>query len=159
MKQLKPTNDFIHKAFEAGLFIKGINGVLQIIGGIILVTIKLVTIEHFFVWLSMLELPHGPNDIFARGIDYLANQLSSDTKLLGALYLLAHGTFKVGLVTSLHFKKSWAYPVAMAFLSVFIAYQIYRLNLHFSIALFILTLIDCTLMALIYREHVAQLEA
>jgi uncharacterized membrane protein len=152
------TRRFIHRAFELGLILKGINGVFETIGGILLLTVNLDTIEHFLIRLSLLELPHGKHDFLAHALFNLAMHFSADTKLTGGIYLLAHGLFKVGLVVGLQLKKHWAYPVGMSFLSIFIAYQIYRLTLHFSFGLFALTLMDMTLMALIYREHLAQVE-
>lgn len=147
----------LHRAFEIGLFLKGANGVVETIGGILLLVFDVRTIEHVFVRLSLMELPHGPHDIFAHAIHHMAYELSADAKFIGGIYLLSHGFFKVGLVAALQFKRDWAYPVALVFLALFISYQSYRLTLSFSWPLAILTGLDTGLMWLIYREHKAQM--
>ncbi len=153
---MKLTKRIIHIAFEYGLLIKGINGIIEIIGGIILLTVNIHTIQHFLVWLSLLELPHGHNDFLAHGLTDLATHFSADTKLVGGIYLLTHGIFKIILVGGLQMKKRWAYPVGIGFLMLFISYQVYRLTLHFSYALLVLTALDSILMVLIYREYKGQ---
>lgn len=135
--------------------LKGINGVIETIGGILLLAFDVHTIEHIFVKISLLELPRGPHDIFAHAIHHMAYQFSASAKFVGGVYLLSHGFFKVGLVTALQFKKRWAYPVALYFLLLFISYQGYRIVLHFSAGLLFLTLLDVLLMWLIWQEHKA----
>ncbi len=146
----------IHKAFEIGLVLKGINGVIETIGGILLWSFDVRTIEHLFVKISLMELPRGPYDVFAHAIHHMAYEFDASAKMIGAIYLLSHGIFKVGLVLGLQFKKPWAYPVALGFLFLFISYQTYRLSHHFSWPLLFLTSLDTALMWLIYREHKAQ---
>ena len=79
--------------------------------------------------------------------------LSASTKLFGNVYLIARGLAKVVLVVGLLRGKRWAYPVAIAFLGLFIAYQCYRLSYQFSLGLLPLTLFDGIIVALIWREY------
>lgn len=153
---MKFSKKSIHKAFEVGLIFKGINGVIETIGGILLFSFDVKTIEHIFVKISLLELPHSPHDVVAHAIHHMAYEFDSTAKMIGAIYLLSHGIFKVGLVLALQFKRPWAYPAALAFLSFFVSYQAYRLSHHFSWPLTVLTSLDLVLMWLIYREHKAQ---
>ena len=69
------------------------------------------------------------------------------------MYLLIHGAIKVLIVAGLLLNKRWSYPISIAFLTVFIAYQVYRLSVHYSIVLLILTLYDCLLVVFIWHEY------
>ena len=77
--------------------------------------------------------------------------------LFGAVYLLAHGLVKVVLVVALLKNQLWAYPWTIAFLGVFIVYQLYRLSLRASVGLTVLTIFDAFIAWLTYREYRKQL--
>jgi uncharacterized membrane protein len=64
-----------------------------------------------------------------------------------------HGVVKIVLVAALLRDKIWAYPWMIAFLIVFIVYQIYRLTFAFSIGLVALTVFDLVVVWLTYREY------
>jgi uncharacterized membrane protein len=49
--------------------------------------------------------------------------------------------------------KIWAYPLMIAFLIVFIVYQVYRMTFAFSIGLLGLTVFDVVVVWLTYREY------
>ena len=65
---------------------------------------------------------------FTTTLRHTAAQLSVSTLLLGSLYLLAHRLVKLGSVVGLWCAYRWAYPSAIGFLALFIAYQLYRLR-------------------------------
>ena len=77
--------------------------------------------------------------------------------LFGAVYLLAHGLVKVVLVAALLKNQLWAYPWTIAFLGVFIVYQLYRLSLKASVGLAVLTVFDAVIAWLTWREYRKQL--
>ena len=77
--------------------------------------------------------------------------------LFGAVYLLAHGVVKVILVAALLKNQLWAYPWMIAFLGVFIGYQLYRLSFQPSVGLTALTIFDVVIAWLTYREYRKQL--
>jgi len=76
--------------------------------------------------------------------------------LFASLYLLTHGAVKVVLVAALLKNKLWAYPWMIAFLLLFIGYQIYRIILVPSAALAALTAFDLLVVWLTYREYQRQ---
>jgi uncharacterized membrane protein len=57
------------------------------------------------------------------------------------------------LVTALLKNQLWAYPWTIAFLGVFIVYQLYRLSFHPSLGLTALTIFDAGIVWLTYREY------
>ncbi len=64
-----------------------------------------------------------------------------------------HGVVKIVLVSALLRDKIWAYPWMIAFLIVFIVYQIYRMTFAFSFGLLGLTVFDVVVVWLTYREY------
>jgi hypothetical protein len=63
------------------------------------------------------------------------------------------GVVKIFLVIEVLRKKRWAYPAAMVVLIAFIAYQVYRFSLSRSIEMFVLTIFDSIVLALLWREY------
>jgi uncharacterized membrane protein len=61
------------------------------------------------------------------------------------------------LVAALLKNQLWAYPWTIAFLGVFILYQVYRLSLKASVGLAALTIFDAVIAWLTYREYRKQL--
>jgi uncharacterized membrane protein len=102
--------------------------------------------------LTQHELVEDPHDWIATTARQAAAQLSANTRLFGGAYLIVHGLAKVVLVIGLLRGQRWAYPVGIGFLTLFIAYQLYRLSHQFSPGLLLLTLFDAVIVALIWRE-------
>lgn len=151
MQSIAPMNRItLHEAFEVGIFLKGINGVFELIAALVVSLLDLAAVDRF-----LLE----PHMIFGHLISILPHEISSGTRLFMVLYLLTHGIFKVFLAASLHKQKAWAYPTAVVLLSLFVSYQSYRLVLSFSPILFGFTCLDFTLIVLITREQRRQSEA
>ncbi len=142
-----------HRIFELSICVKSIDGVLEIVGGVLLLLVSGATLNRLVGALTQHELVEDPRDWIANALRQAAAQLSAGTKLFGSMYLIAHGLLKVFLVVALFRGKLWAYPVTMVFLSIFIAYQIYRLSYNDSIGLMLLTLLDIATVILIWREY------
>lgn len=72
------------------------------------------------------ELVEDPHDFVASYLVDWAEHFSMGTKSFYAYYLLSHGAVKLLLVVGLMKEKSWAYPVSLAVMALFIIYQLYR---------------------------------
>jgi uncharacterized membrane protein len=132
--------------FTAVLVLKGLDGILEMAGGILLLFLSPHAIEHIARTLTAHELSEDPHDLIARYILHTASHLTTSTTLFGAVYLLSHGVAKVVLVALVLRDKLWAYPWLIILLLAFIAYQLYRITaVHFSIALTLLTIFDAVL--------------
>lgn len=146
----------LHKIFQAGVTIKGIDGALEIVGGILLLLVNPATINRIIIYLTRHELFEDPTDLIANFLINFAHNLSISTTLFGAIYLLSHGAIKVFLAVSLLRAKTWAYSIAIAFFTIFIIYQAYRYFLNYSIGLLFLTIFDIFIVILTwieYRKH------
>jgi uncharacterized membrane protein len=145
--------DLLDQTFEVGIILKGLDGVLEVLGGLLLLVVSPATIDRLVTSLTQHELSEDPHDFLATHLLRTAHGLTGSVVLFGAVYLLAHGLVKVILVTALLKNQLWAYPWTIAFLGVFIVYQLYRLSLQPSIGLTALTIFDAAIVWLTYREY------
>ena len=149
----------LDRTFRISLILKGWDGVLELIGGVLLLVVSSSQINSVVRFLTQHELLEDPNDFFANHLRVAAGSLTAGATLFGAIYLLLHGLVKVLLVAAVLRDRLWAYPWMMAFLMVFIGYQIYQLCIGFSVGLVLLTAFDAfivVLTAIEYRKHRAR---
>src|SRR6476659_5599887 len=99
-----------HRMFEVALLLKGLNGLVELVGGTLTLFIPLRTVNQLVLWLTASEIENDPNDWLARTLIDAAEKLSMGTKLYASFYLLAHGTIKVFLVYSLWREKNVGFP-------------------------------------------------
>jgi len=153
----KPLSPALDKTFKIGLVLKGLDGVLEVIGGLLLLFVSPNSIQHLVRALTAHELSEDPHDLVARYLLHTTAQLSHGTTLFGAIYLLSHGLSKIVLVALVLRDKLWAYPWLIALLLAFIAYQLYQITaVHFSAGLAALTVFDAFLVWLTWREYRAK---
>jgi len=132
--------------------LKGLNGLLELIGGTLLLLFPPSAIQHFIVGLTHNELSEDPNDFIATQLRSAAEHLSVGGELFAAIYLLSHGVIKVGLVYALLKDKPWAFPWAIGIFGAFAIYQIYRYFIQPSGWLIALTILDVIVIALARLE-------
>lgn len=145
---------FLHKAFEVGIFLKGADGVLELLGGLLLLLYARPTqIARILTALTQHELSEDPHDVIANFLVHSAARLSEQAVFFGALYLLIHGVVKIFLVVALWRDRLWAYPVAIAFFLAFAAYQTYRYSYSHAPWLLVLTLLDIAITWLTLQEY------
>jgi uncharacterized membrane protein len=143
----------IHKSFEIGILLKGIDGILEIIGGILLKSFSPARLDKLIVLLTQHELSEDPKDFIANHLIKWGSTLSISTQNFGALYLISHGAIKLIFVILLWKRKIWAYPLTIVFLIIFIIYQIYRYTISHSIFLIVLTIFDIIMILLTFLEY------
>jgi len=146
-------HDWLDRLFEIGIIGKGLDGAAELLGGLLLLWATPDRIRHLAVVLTQGELSEDPHDLIATRILHSADGVTGGAVRFGAIYLLAHGAVKVGLVIALLLDKFWAYPWMIGFLSLFIGYQLYRIALHPSAGLIALTIFDALVLALTAGEY------
>jgi uncharacterized membrane protein len=145
--------DWLDRVFEIGIIAKGLDGLVELVGGVLLLFVTPGSIHHLAAVITQGELSEDPHDVVARYILHTANGLTGSAVLFGAVYLLAHGGVKVALVIALLLNKLWAYPCMIVVLLIFIGYQLYRIALDPSAGLIALTIFDAMIVALTWREY------
>lgn len=143
----------IHQFFVLSVLLKGAHALVECAGGLLLATISTETIARLVNTLTQDELVEDPTDLIATHLRAFAAHFSVASKEFYAFYLLAHGVVKVFLVWGLLRSKLWAYPISLIVLGVFVGYQIYRYFHTYSPGLVALTLLDLTVMWLVWHEY------
>jgi len=133
-----------HTFFLISVWSKGVAGLLETIGGMLLLLIPHTRLNALVVVLTAPELAEDPTDRVAT------------TKLFASGYLIVHGIIKVFLVAGLLRRRLWSYPVSLWFLAGFIAYQAYRFYFTHSFWMVLLTIVDLIVAFLIWREYQAR---
>lgn len=153
LKEFNSENNLVHKSFEIGILLKGIDGVLEIIGGILLIFLNPVRLNKLVVLLTQHELSQDPDDIISNFMIKFSSNFSIDTQYFGVIYLISHGLVKSILIFLLWRKKIWAYPLTIVSLILFIAYQIYRYTITHSMGFILLTFFDIIMIFLTFIEY------
>jgi uncharacterized membrane protein len=152
-----PVSKALDRTFEVGLILKGLDGVLEVTGGLLLVFVSPHAIARLARVLTAHELSEDPHDLVARYLLHTTGHLTGSATAFGAVYLLSHGIAKVVLVALVLRHKLWAYPWLIALLAAFIGYQLYRITaVRFSWGLTALTIFDLALVWLTWREYQAR---
>jgi uncharacterized membrane protein len=149
----KSIANLLHGSFELGMILKGIDGVLEVLGGFLLMIVSPARLSKVVLFLTQHELSEDPKDILANFLLKARKGFSVNFQSFGIFYLLSHGVVKLFLVSMLLKKKLWAYPLTMVFLLLFIGYQIYRYTYSRSLWLVILTIFDIALIILTWMEY------
>jgi uncharacterized membrane protein len=142
-----------HRLFWIGIVFKAVNGVLEAVGGIVLLSISRQSIVNLVYTVFHEELVEDPTDWLAHFILREALNLSPAMKLFAVIYLLTHGLIKLVLVGAIWRRRLWAYPLAGAVFSLFVVYQVYRFTYTYSIVMLLLTVVDLVIIALLWPEY------
>ncbi|MEA3077017.1 MAG: hypothetical protein QOF60_1925 [Actinomycetota bacterium] len=142
----------VDRTFGVAMVLKGLHGLIETIGGILLMVLPVSAIDNAAVRLTRVELSEDSHDFFAHNLLRLTADLQH-TRTFGAIYLLSHGLVKVVLVIALLRRQRWAYPAMLAFLVAFIAYQCYRMTYAPSIGLVLLTVFDAFVVWIVWVEY------
>jgi len=145
--------ELLHDIFFAGVAIKGIDGILELIAGIFLFFSQSNIISNVVQKIFQKEILEDPSDLLANYFIHAANNITIGTFSFIVLYLIAHGLIKIGLFSALLSKKTWAHIIAGIVLFLFIIYQLARFSITHSIILLFFTLIDMIILVLLQFEY------
>ena len=143
----------IHIFFNLSVIAKGIDGVLEIVGGLLLLFISPDRISAFIQVLTQHELSEDPRDLVATYLLNSTHNLTKGVTMFAAAYLLWHGMVKAGLVAALLLKRRWAYPAAIIAFFLFVVYQLYRYIHTHSSSLLALSIVDVFVIILTWIEY------
>lgn len=157
MRQLLKEH-YWHELFEAGVFLKALNSAWELLGGVFLLTFARGWLPRIFIFFSSRELLGDRDDLLFQLVNTQVNHLAVDgTRLFAGVYLLFHGVVNAFLAYNLFRNRLWAYPVMLAFVSLFFVYQIYRLYHTHSLILLALSVFDVFFIILTWHEYRRQL--
>lgn len=143
----------LHQVFLITVWIKGIVGLLETLGGCVLLFVSQSWLTTMAVLLTSPELAEDPGDAIASFLRLAAQQFGQGTQTFASLYLITHGLIKILLVVGLLRRKMWSYPASLWMLGAFVVYQCYRYAQTHSIWLVLLTVLDIVVILLVWREY------
>lgn len=138
--------------FLIGVLFKGIDGVVELIGGVVLLFVTPSQIQGAAESVTAEELSEDPHDIIANLIRHGAAHLGGSGIKFVALYLLLHGVVKLAIVVALLIGSERVYPWAIAALVAFVLFQLYELVTAPSVWVAVLTVLDVFIIWLTWRE-------
>src|SRR3569833_421584 len=145
--------DLTDRAFRIGLALKGLDGLIETIGGILLLLVSPAQINHLAERFTRGELSQDPHDFIANHILKTTHNLSGSALIFGAIYLLSHGIVKLVLVVEVWRDHLWAYQGLIGVTATFVIYQLYRIIDKFSLGLSLLTIFDLIIIYLTAKEY------
>ena len=146
----------LRSTFRTGITMKGIDGLLEAIGGVLLWFIKPSAMSATIQALCQHELSRDPHDFIAAHFLHISERVAHSDPLFASIYLLSHGLVKVILAIVLWMDELWAYPLAIGVFSAFSVYQIYRYTHTHAVALLVLTVFDAAIVWLTWEEYRVQ---
>ena len=153
MKHNHIDQSWLDRWFKIAVIFKGLDGVVELIGGTILLSIPAAWLHMVIISLGHTHLV-ASHDLLARTVTSLGHTFTSGVQIYTAIYLLLHGVIKVGLVIALLSRRYKLYPAAIVILLLFMGYQIYRIIFEHSIVFdSLLTIIDAVVVWLTYLEY------
>jgi len=143
----------LHRFFEIAILVKGIDGVLETFGGLLLLFVPLRSLNDMVAFVIDKELSTDPADWVVDLLSRASAVVSTDTKRFASAYLISHGLVKLLLVFALWREIRAAFPLALAFMALFIFYQLDRYMHTRSIWLLVFASIDIAVSWLVWREY------
>src|ERR1700722_18296877 len=111
----QPSNrrkSLLHENFTAGITLKGIDGLLEATGGVILWFVRPSALNRIALLFLQHDLPFDRHEFLTIHL-FRATQHLASARHFTSVYLILHGLIKTFLVTALWFDALWAYPTTM----------------------------------------------
>jgi uncharacterized membrane protein len=142
------------RLFRLAVALKGIDGGLQFLGGLLLIVIPPTVITGLANDVITRDLLGDPNGKLASHLQAAANHFADgNTRWFAIIYLLAHGVIKLALVWALVKHVLPAFPIAVVVLTGFVVYEVWRAVHTHSISLPIFAALDVLIILLVIREY------
>jgi uncharacterized membrane protein len=142
-----------HRLFQVAVVVKGIDGVLDVLGAVLLLAFGPVGVGGVTRFLTQHELGEDPGDLLAGLLVRHTQGISVATVHFAAAYLSVHGLIKIWLASTLIRDRRGVFPVALVVMGLFVAYELLRLHYYPSGALAFLTALDVMIIVLVWFEY------
>jgi uncharacterized membrane protein len=142
----------LHFAYLVAISIKGIDGLIEFVAGVLIASFGSHDLYHFAIWATAPELARHPASHAVHAIRHGAYHFAHSPHEFAIIYLLAHGLLKIGLVINLFIEHLWIFPVSVVVLLGFIGFMGLKLAAHWSPWLFAFAMFDMLTVALVVNE-------
>jgi hypothetical protein len=152
MSWFRPTT-LLDKIFEAGIILKGINGTLELLAGLLLFFLTPERLQHFIQFVTQLNVNHEKQSkvitLFLHSVDHLG----TGNRIFLIAYFWSHAAVKLTAVIGILTNKLWAYPFSLITLGILTLFQVGSIIHKASIGMILLTILDAFILWLIWREY------
>jgi uncharacterized membrane protein len=148
----KRRSSYLHLAYLLAIVVKGLDGAIEAVAGLVIGIAGLWPIYHFVVRITAPEMAETAEGHAAHLLQHGASTLAHASHAFVVTYLLVHGLLKLAIAISLFLGRAWIFPVATAILCGFIVYMSYRLTFHWSVWLLGFALFDGLTLLLVLNE-------
>jgi uncharacterized membrane protein len=142
----------LHRLFELGILIKGVDGGLELVGGLLLVFLSSAAINRVVLFFVEGELKEDPTDLVANLLLHTTRS-AIQVRVPASAFLIVHGIVKLALVGGLASNRLWSYPAAILVFAGFTLYQLYQLSQQYSLFLEAVTILDVIVVLLVIVEY------
>ncbi len=143
----------LHRIFQVGIVIKGMNAVAELASGCFLLFIPF---ERLKSSLNLIAGSVGGSWLrrnWALIVSRLDHMMAPDTKAFFTWFFLSHGAVKAFIIICLLRGWMWAYPLGIGVFLAFIAYQVVQIvGAHHSGLYLALTILDVFVVYLTVNE-------
>jgi uncharacterized membrane protein len=129
----------IHQIFQVTVALKGLHGLVEIVGGIALALFSTDAILRLLYHWDKHQV--------------VARHFSTGEHHYYVWFFLSHGALNLALAIGLLLQKLWAYPAAMVILVLFIILQMHRFSHVHDPGLLVFSLLDLIVIALAVHEY------
>ena len=144
---------FLKASFRTGITLKGIDGLLEAVGGVLLWFIKPEQLSSTLQEIFEHELLRDPHDFLARHLLHSSEKIAQSDPMFASIFLLSHGLVKALLAALLWMNKLWAYPLAMVIFTAFGFFGIFRFMHTHSTLLIVIAVFDLLIVWLTWEEY------
>ena len=142
----------LHRFFELGIIIKGVDGGFELVGGLLLVFLSPAAINRVVFFFVEGELKEDPTDLIANLLLHTTRS-AIEVRVSASAFLIVHGIVKLALVGGLATHRLWSYPAAILVFAGFTIYQLYQLSRQYSLFLEAVTILDVMVILLVIAEY------
>ncbi len=143
----------LDKIFEVGLLLKGIDGLLELLGGFLLLFLTPARLQHYLHLITQ-ETVSGEKPSKILGLLFHSiDSLSTGSRVFLIAYLWVHAAIKLVAVIGILKNLLWAYPFSLITLGLLTLFQVISIIHKASIGMIALTLFDIFILWLIWREY------
>lgn len=146
-------NGIFQTLFTLSIILKGIDGVVELVGGLVFVILKKQHILDIIFGFLNYDLFKIPNETILEWVTYVSNELTTSVKILISMILICNGVIKIVLSINLLLKNLVAFPISIAFLIILLIYQIIQTFYTPSLFLNLFNVFDFIVILLIWREY------
>lgn len=141
------------RLFRLAVAIKGLDGLVELVAAIVLLAVPAAFVREVVEGVLARDLLGPPDGSLARHFIAGTAEFASGNRTFAVVYLGLHGILKLAMVVALLRKWVRAYPLVIAVLALFVAYELYRAFHTGSIVLPVLAAIDVAIIVLVIREY------